>query len=126
MNGFCSSCSKNRTYSLIGTPDSNNENTDAAGTVISADGSIQVTAEAEQTILSGAGSAAISAGSAGVNWCDCDYGYSHEHGQNAGIGAALDALGKNSVSGTFTGKLTITTDSTSGNEWFPDAENITR
>ncbi len=105
---------KQNVFALIGTPDSNNENADASETVISADGSIQVTAEAEQTILSGAGSAAISAGSAGVGAGVIVITDTHRTWAEAGIGAALDALGKNSVSGNF-GKLTITTDSTSGN-----------
>ena len=105
---------KQNVFALIGTPDSNNENADASGTVISADDSIQVTAEAEQTILSGAGSAAISAGSAGVGAGVIVITDTHRTWAEAGIGAALDALGKNSVSGNF-GKLTITTDSTSGN-----------
>ena len=58
---------KQNVFALIGTPDSNNDYADATGTKIQADGSVQVTAEAEQLILSGAGSAAISLGTAGLH-----------------------------------------------------------
>ena len=57
---------KQNVFAPIGTPDGGNNYADATGTIIKANGSIGVTAEAEQLILSGAGSAALTTGNVGM------------------------------------------------------------
>lgn len=105
---------KQNVFALIGTPDSTNGSADASNTTISADGSIGVTAEAEQLILSGAGSAALTTGNVGMGAGIIVITDSHRAWAQAGRNAVLDALGQgNGITGNF-GKLAVT-DSTSGN-----------
>ncbi len=111
---------KQNVFALIGTPDSNNKYADAAGTRIQADGSVQVTAEAEQLILSGAGSAAISLGTAGVGAGIIVVTDTHRAWAEAGKGAEINALGKKPVTGNF-GKLV--TSGTSGNVTYKNGKH---
>ena len=105
---------KQNVFALIGTPDSTNGSADAANTTIRANGSIGVTAEAEQLILSGAGSAALTTGNVGMGAGIIVITDSHRAWAQAGRNAVLDALGQgNGITGNF-GKLEVT-DSTSGN-----------
>ena len=105
---------KQNVFALIGTPDSTNGSADASNTTISADGSIGVTAGAEQLILSGAGSAALTTGNVGMGAGIIVITDSHRAWAQAGRNAVLDALGQgNGITGNF-GKLAVT-DSTSGN-----------
>lgn len=105
---------KQNVFALIGTPDSTNGSADAANTTIRANGSIGVTAEAEQLILSGAGSAALTTGNVGMGAGIIVITDSHRAWAQAGRNAVLDALGLgNGITGNF-GKLAVT-DSTSGN-----------
>lgn len=105
---------KQNVFALIGTPDGGNNYADASGTSIKAKGSIGVTAEAEQLILSGAGSAAIAPGSVGMGAGVIVITDSHRAWAEAGKNAVLDALGQgNGIAGNF-GNLAVT-DSTSGN-----------
>lgn len=112
---------KQNVFALIGTPDSNNNYADAAGTKIQADGSVQVTAEAEQLILSGAGSAAISLGTAGVGAGIIVVTDTHRAWAEAGKGAEINALGKKPVTGNF-GKLAVTS-GTSGNVTYKNGKH---
>ena len=114
---------KQNVFALIGTPDSNNNYADAAGTKIQADGSVQVTAEAEQLILSGAGSAAISLGTAGVGAGIIVVTDTHRAWAEAGKGAEINALGKKPVTGNF-GKLAVTS-GTSGNVTYKKHDQMT-
>ena len=111
---------KQNVFALIGTPDSNNKYADAAETRIQADGSVQVTAEAEQLILSGAGSAAISLGTAGVGAGIIVVTDTHRAWAEAGKGAEINALGKKPVTGNF-GKLV--TSGTSGNVTYKNGKH---
>ena len=111
---------KQNVFALIGTPDSNNDYADATGTKIQADGSVQVTAEAEQLILSGAGSAAISLGTAGVGAGIIVVTDTHRWAE-AGKGAEINALGKKAVTGNF-GKLAVTS-GTSGNVTYKNGKH---
>lgn len=105
---------KQNVFALIGTPDGGNNYADASGTSIKAKGSIGVTAEAAQLILSGAGSAAIAPGSVGMGAGVIVITDSHRAWAEAGKNAVLDALGQgNGITGNF-GNLAVT-DSTSGN-----------
>lgn len=105
---------KQNVFALIGTPDSTNGSADASNTTIRANGSIGVTAEAEQLILSGAGSAALTTGNVGMGAGIIVITDSHRAWAQAGRNAVLDALGLgNGITGNF-GKLEVT-DSTSGN-----------
>ena len=105
---------KQNVFALIGTPDSTNGSADASNTTIRANGSIGVTAEAEQLILSGAGSAALTTGNVGMGAGIIVITDSHRAWVQAGRNAVLDALGQgNGITGNF-GKLEVT-DSTSGN-----------
>lgn len=105
---------KQNVFALIGTPDSTNGSADASNTTIRANGSIGVTAEAEQLILSGAGSAALTTGNVGMGAGIIVITDSHRAWAQAGRNAVLDALGQgNGITGNF-GKLEVT-DSTSGN-----------
>lgn len=105
---------KQNVFALIGTPDGGNNYADATGTIIKANGSIGVTAEAEQLILSGAGSAALTTGNVGMGAGIIVITDSHRAWAQAGRNAVLDALGQgNGITGNF-GKLEVT-DSTSGN-----------
>lgn len=105
---------KQNVFALIGTPDGGNNYADASGTSIKAKGSIGVTAEAEQLILSGAGSAAIAPGSVGMGAGVIVITDSHRAWAEVGKNAVLDALGQgNGITGNF-GNLAVT-DSTSGN-----------
>ena len=105
---------KQNVFALIGTPDSTNGSADASNTTIRANGSIGVTVEAEQLILSGAGSAALTTGNVGMGAGIIVITDSHRAWAQAGRNAVLDALGQgNGITGNF-GKLEVT-DSTSGN-----------
>lgn len=81
-------------FALIGISGSDNSYADATGTVIRADGSIRVTAETIQELLSAAGSVAVSGSGAGVGaGCGCSNRFPPCMAE-AGKNAVLDALGK--------------------------------
>ncbi len=111
---------KQNVFALIGTPGSDNSYADATGTVIRADGSIRVTAETIQELLSAAGSVAVSGSGAGVGAGVVVVTDSHRAWAEAGKNAVLDALGKTPVNGNFgslnVSDVTIVTPGTNGND----------
>ena len=111
---------KQNVFALIGIPGSDNSYADATGTVIRADGSIRVTAETIQELLSAAGSVAVSGSGAGVGAGVVVVTDSHRAWAEAGKNAVLDALGKTPVNGNFgsmnVSDVTIVTPGTNGND----------
>ena len=111
---------KQNVVALIGIPGSDNSYADATGTVIRADGSIRVTAETIQELLSAAGSVAVSGSGAGVGAGVVVVTDSHRAWAEAGKNAVLDALGKTPVNGNFgsmnVSDVTIVTPGTNGND----------
>ena len=111
---------KQNVFALIGIPGSDNSYADATGTVIRADGSIRVTAETIQELLSAAGSVAVSGSGAGVGAGVVVVTDSHRAWAEAGKNAVLDALGKTPVDGNFgsmnVSDVTIVTPGTNGND----------
>lgn len=88
--------------------------------MIRADGSIRVTAETIQELLSAAGSVAVSGSGAGVGAGVVVVTDSHRAWAEAGKNAVLDALGKTPVNGNFgsmnVSDVTIVTPGTNGND----------
>lgn len=88
--------------------------------MIRADGSIRVTAETLQELLSAAGSVAVSGSGAGVGAGVVVVTDSHRAWAEAGKNAVLDALGKTPVNGNFgsmnVSDVTIVTPGTNGND----------
>ena len=111
---------KQNVFALIGISGSDNSYADATGTVIRADGSIRVTAETIQELLSAAGSVAVSGSGAGVGAGVVVVTDSHRAWAEAGKNAVLDALGKTPVNGNFgsmnVSDVTIVTPGTNGND----------
>lgn len=111
---------KQNVFALIGIPGSDNSYADATGTVIRTDGSIRVTAETIQELLSAAGSVAVSGSGAGVGAGVVVVTDSHRAWAEAGKNAVLDALGKTPVNGNFgsmnVSDVTIVTPGTNGND----------